>query len=169
MRPGVGPKVAQVIMRADDLAAQMVLLRWATAPPGRPGRRRPEGLLTGYRPTCSQHQSRGTRRLHAIHLYGLNPHQCPDVAGRHPILIPHRSDEVASLHRPVNNQQESARQRRRAEPDESSRGGQAAGSTITVWPRRSSWATRRRVCASSLRLLSQSGPRSWKGSSRWSM
>ena len=38
---------------------------------------------------------------------------------------------------------------------------QAAGLMITVWPRCSSWATSRRVCASSLRRRCQSAPRSW--------
>ena len=45
--------------------------------------------------TARSNISAATEGPRAIHLYGLNPHQCvPDVAGRHPtpILIPQPSD-----------------------------------------------------------------------------
>lgn len=45
---------------------------------------------------------------------------------------------------------------------------QLAASRWTVWPRCSSWATRRLVCAASSRRLCQSAPRSRYGSSRLS-
>jgi hypothetical protein len=65
-------------------------------------------------------------------------------------------------HRPVNNGVAGARERGAGEarPPVLLQLDQAAGSRTTVWPRRSSWATSRRACASSLRRASQSAPRS---------
>ena len=65
-------------------------------------------------------------------------------------------------HRPVNTRpQGRLRQRRVRDPTLGQGSVYAAGLMITVWPRRSSWATSRRVCAWSLRRRCQSAPRSW--------